>query len=155
MLSHVKRIGLAAALALAAVWPARGETAAEAAVRERSRAVAAAEARLDADAVMPFWTEDAVVHLSGAEPLVGREAIHKMYADVFPRLKSFRGEATDIHVSSSGDLAWETGRSFSTRSDPADAKESSSKYLLVWRKDGDGVWRIAACAATANAKPKP
>jgi ketosteroid isomerase-like protein len=93
--------------------------------------------------------------VSGAEPFVGREAIRRMYADVFPRLKSFRGEASEIHVSASGDVAWETGRTFSTRSDPADAKESSGKYLLVWRKDRDGVWRIAACAATANPKPSP
>lgn len=151
----VRRIGLAAAVALAGSLSAHGETPAEAEVRARSRAIAEAEARLDADAVMPFWTQDAVVHFAGAEPIVGREAIHKMYADVFPKLKSFRGEATEIHASAGGDMAWETGRSFSVRSDPADAKESSSKYLLVWRKDGDGVWRIAACAATANAKPKP
>jgi uncharacterized protein (TIGR02246 family) len=150
---QVRRIGVAAALVLTAALPARGETAVEAQVRDRSRAVAAAEGSLDADAVMPFWTDDAIVHVSGAEPLVGREAIHKMYADVFPKLKSFRGEATEIHVSAGGDVAWETGRTFSTRAEPADAKESSGKYLLVWRKDRDGLWRIAACAATANPKP--
>lgn len=152
---NARRIGVAAALVVAGALPARGESPAETEVRARSRAIAAAEARLDADAVMPFWAEDAVVHFAGADPIVGREAIHKMYADVFPKLKSFRGEATEIHASAGGDMAWETGRSFSTRADPADAKESSSKYLLVWRKDRDGVWRIAACAATPNAKPNP
>lgn len=150
---QMRRIRITAVLMLGAALPARGETAVEAQVRDRSRAVAAAEARLDADAVMPFWTDDAVVHVSGAEALVGRAAIHRMYMDVFPTLKSFRGEATEIHVSAGGDVAWETGRTFSTRAEPADAKESSGKYLLVWRKDRDGVWRIAACAATANPKP--
>jgi uncharacterized protein (TIGR02246 family) len=148
-------MGAVALAAAAAVAPARAETKLEAEVRERSRAIAAAEARLDAEEVMPFWAEDAVVHMSGAEPLVGREAIHRMFADVFPKLKSFRGEATEIHVAAGGDLAWETGRTFSTRLDLPDAKESSGKYLLVWRKDPDGMWRIAACAPTANPKPAP
>jgi uncharacterized protein (TIGR02246 family) len=141
-------LGLAALVA-----PALAETPAETEVRGRSRAVAAAEARLDADAVTGFWTEDAVVHFAGAAPLVGRDAIHRMYADAFAKLKSFRGETSELHVSSGADMAWETGRTFSTRADPADAKESTGKYLLVWRKDGDGIWRIAACAATADPKP--
>lgn len=131
----------------------RAETPAETEVRARSRGVAAAEERLDADAVMPFWAEDAVVHFAGAQPLVGRDAIHKMYATTFPKLKSFRGETAQLHVAASGDMAWETGRTFSMRAEPADAKEGSGKYLLVWRKDADGVWRIAACAATANPSP--
>jgi uncharacterized protein (TIGR02246 family) len=131
----------------------RAETPAESEVRARSRGVAAAEERLDADAVMPFWADDAVVHFAGALPLVGRDAIRTMYATTFPKLKSFRGETAELHVAASGDLAWETGRTFSTRAEPADAKPSSGKYLLVWRKDADGVWRIAACAATANPNP--
>ena len=143
---------LAVALASSAAPFARAETA-ESEVRARSRGVAAAEERLDVDAVMPFWAEDAVVHFAGAAPLVGRDSIRKMYADAFPKLKSFRGETTDVHVSSSGDMAWETGRTFSTRAQPPGAPASSGKYLLVWRKDADGVWRIAACAATANPNP--
>jgi uncharacterized protein (TIGR02246 family) len=140
-------------LGFAAARAAGAETWVESEVRARSRAAAAAEERLDAEAVMPFWAEDAVVHVAGAQPLVGREAIHRMYADVFPKLKSFRGEATDIHVASGGDMAWEAGRTFSTRGDAPDAKESSGKYLLVWRRDPDRVWRIVACSATPNPKP--
>src|SRR6476659_775456 len=83
----------------------------------------------------------------------GRDSIRKMYADACPKLKSFRGETADLHVSSSGDMAWETGRTFSTRAQPPDAPASSGKYLIVWRRDADGVWRIAACAATANPNP--
>jgi len=143
---------LAVALASSAAPFARAETA-ESEVRARSRGVAAAEERLDVDAVMPFWAEDAVVHFAGAPPLVGRDSIRKMYADAFPKLKSFRGETTDVHVSSSGDMAWETGRTFSTRAQPPDAPASSGKYLIVWRRDADGAWRIAACAATANPNP--
>jgi uncharacterized protein (TIGR02246 family) len=141
-----------AAIALAALTcaGALAETPAETEVRARSRGVAAAEAKLDADAVAPFWAEDAVVHFAGAQPLVGRDAIHKMYATTFPKLKSFRGETSELHVAASGDIAWEMGRTFSTRAEPPEAKEGTGKYLLVWRKDSDGVWRIAACAATSN-----
>src|SRR6478735_4861340 len=86
---------LAVALAPSAAPFARAETAAESEVRARSRGVAAAEERLDVDAVMPFWAQDAVVHFAGAAPLVGRDSIRKLYADAFPKLKSFRGETTD------------------------------------------------------------
>ena len=146
-------VALAVAFLGSAGAIARAETAAESEVRASSRGVAAAEERLDVDAVMPFWAEDAVVHFAGAAPLVGRDAIRKMYADAFPKLKSFRGETADLYVSSGGDMAWETGRTFSTRAQPADAPASSGKYLIVWRKDADSVWRIAACAATANPNP--
>jgi len=151
---RTRSLRVIAGIALAAVsGMVRAETPAESAVRARSRGVAAAEERLDADAVMPFWADDAVVHFAGALPLVGRDAIHEMYATTFPKLKSFRGETADLHVAASGDLAWETGRTLSTRAEPPDAKPSSGKYLLVWRRDADGVWRIAACAATANPNP--
>jgi uncharacterized protein (TIGR02246 family) len=123
--------------------------AAEAEVRAQSRAVAEAEARKDADAVMPFWTEDAVVHFNGEAPLKGREPIGAMYRERLPRLETFRAETDSVEISPGGGLAWETGTTFVTL--PGGAA-SSSKFLIVWRKEADGQWRIAACSLTANPK---
>jgi uncharacterized protein (TIGR02246 family) len=125
----------------------------EAAIRANSRAVAEAEAKKDADAVMPYWTEDAVVHFNGETTLKGREAIGKMYRERLPRLETFRAETNSVEVSPGGGLAWETGTTYVTlpggTGPPA---ASSSKFLIVWRKEADGQWRIAACALTANPK---
>ena len=122
-------------------------------VRARSRAVAEAEANKDVEAVMPFWTEHAVVHFNGEAALEGREAIGKMYRERLPRLAKFRAETDSMEVAPGGGLAWETGTTHVTlpggTGPPA---ESSSKFLIVWKKEADGQWRIAACALTANPK---
>ena len=146
--------GAAALLSLAAC---RGGTvdlsSEEAAIRANSRAVAEAEAKKDADAVMPYWTEDAVVHFNGESTLKGRAAIGEMYRERLPRLETFRAETNSVEVSPGGGLAWETGTTYVTLpggTGPPTA--SSSKFLIVWRKEADGQWRIAACALTANPK---
>ena len=143
-------LGLAFGFANPAVGD-EGTGKAEADVRARSRGVADAEARKDADAVMPFWAEDAVVHFNGEAPIVGREAIGTMYRQRLPRLETFRAETNSVQVAPGGDLAWETGTTYVTLPNGGGAV-SSSKFLIVWRKEADGVWRIAACALTANPK---
>jgi len=131
--------------------PRTSTAAAEAEVREASRLVAEAEARKDAVAVMPFWAEDAVVHFNGEAAIRGKEAIGKMYAERLPRLDTFRAESDSIEVAPAGDLAWETGSTAVTLPN-ASGPPSTSKFLIVWRKEADGKWRIAACALTANPK---
>jgi len=125
--------------------------AAEAEVRAASNGVADAEARKDALAVMPFWAEDAVVHFNGETALKGKAAIQKMYAERLPRLDTFRATTDSVQVAPGGDLAWETGSTSVTLPNAA-GPPSSSKFLIVWRREADGKWRIAACALTANPK---
>ena len=116
--------------------------------------MAEAEAKKDADAVMPFWTEDAVVHFNGEAPLKGREAIGAMYRQRLPRLETFRAETNSVEVAPGGEMAWETGTTFVTvpGANGGPPASSTSKFLIVWRKEADGQWRIAACALTANPK---
>jgi uncharacterized protein (TIGR02246 family) len=131
--------------------PREATAAAEAEVRARSRGVADAEARKDVLAVMPFWAEDAVVHFHGEAALKGKAAIQKMYGERLPRLDTFRADSESIQVAPGGDLAWETGSTAVTLPGTA-GPPSTSKFLIVWRKEADGNWRIAACAVTANPK---
>jgi uncharacterized protein (TIGR02246 family) len=132
--------------------PSASTAEAEAQVRARSRGVADAEARKDVLAVMPFWAEDAVVHFNGEAALKGKAAIQKMYAERLPRLDTFRAASESIQVAPGGGLAWETGSTAVTLPN-ASGPPSTSKFLIVWRKEADGKWRIAACALTANPKP--
>lgn len=143
-----------AAGVVAAVLACRGRAdtkAAEAEVRAQSKKVAEAEAKKDADAVMPYWSESAVVHFNGEAPLTGRAAIGEMYRQRLPRLETFRAQTDSVEVAPGGDLAWETGTTFVTLPEST-APPSSSKFLIVWRKEADGQWRIGACALTANPK---
>ena len=148
----MRKLAVIALLALAACRGGTGDlSAAEAEVRAQSRAVADAEAKKDADAVMPFWTEGAVVHFNGEAPLKGREAIGAMYRQRLPRLDTFRAETNSVEVSPGGGMAWETGTTYVTLPGGT-GPPSTSKFLIVWKKEADGQWRIAACALTANPK---
>ena len=143
---------LASAVLGVAACRGRADTrAAEAEVRAKSKAVAEAEARKDADAVMPFWSENAVVHFNGEAALSGRAAIGEMYRQRLPRLETFRAQTDSVEVAPDGEMAWEAGTTFVTLPGGA-GPPSTSKFLIVWRKEADGQWRIAACALTANPK---
>src|SRR5262245_30352366 len=149
---RMRKLAVIALLAVVACRGGKGNpAAAEAEVRARSKGVADAEAKKDADAVMPFWSEDAVVHFNGEAPLKGRAAIGEMYRQRLPRLDTFRAETNSVEVAPGGDLAWETGTTHVTLPGGT-GPPSTSKFLIVWKKEADGQWRIAACALTANPK---
>ena len=128
------------------------QASAETQVRERSRAVIAAEAAKDLPRIMSYWANDAVLHLDGALPIRGAQAIRDWYAQVLPSVHAFRAETAEIHVAQSADLAYETGTNYLTLSTPDGLVSSSSKYLAIWRRGADGEWRVNAIAVTNNPK---
>jgi len=120
-------------------------------VRERSAELVAAEAAKDFEKAISFWLPDAVVHLEGVAAIRGLSAIRQTYAEFFKTVRSFRGETESVTVASSGDLAFETGTNYMTVESPSGVlAPAASKYLAVWKRGGDGRWRVAAIAITSN-----
>ena len=154
MRSVTRTCGVGLVLLMGCSRPARlaqDPKALEAEVRARGRAVTEAEERKDLEAVMPFWAEDAVAHVDGATPIQGRLAVRQAYEQQwFPSMISFRGEPTSLTVSASGDLAYETGTNHLQVKGPQGPTAATSKYLLVWRRDADGQWRVAAISVTSS-----
>lgn len=99
------------------------------------------------DSVVALYTEGPL-YLPGRGPVVeGREALRSQFAF----LERIRADSATAHLSfesvergASGDLAWEVGyytlqveRADGSRSDP-----TRGKFTTVWRRDGQGRWRI-------------
>jgi ketosteroid isomerase-like protein len=79
----------------------------------------------------------------------GRAAVRQAYEQQwFPSMISFRGETTSLTVAASGDLAYETGTNHLQVKGPQGPTAATSKYLLVWRRDADRQWRVAAISVT-------
>jgi ketosteroid isomerase-like protein len=124
-------------------------------VRARSEAVTAAEAAMDRDKAMSFWAEDAIYQPVSAPQVQGRDTISQLYKRYLETsgIKIVSGKASQIVVSQSGDLAYETGVNRYTYGTPKGDVLDVGKYLLVWKKVG-GKWYIAAISASSDA-PAP
>ena len=124
---------------------------------ERDRAwAAAASAGKDVEGVVAFWTDDARVVTPSDPTVQGKTAIHGMVA---------RGFATPgFHVtwipefaavSASGDLGYTRGTNeFILPKAGGGTTTLPGRYLTVWRRGADGVWRCVEDYSTPAA-PAP
>ena len=119
-------------------------------VRAQSSALARAAGNVEAS--VAFFTPSAVVHVEGAPALRGRAEIAELYRALFPTLVSSWNETHEVRVS--GDLAYEIGTQHrtvqQTELQKLGIKQTTSKYLAIWTRGKDGVWRIDALSITRN-----
>lgn len=157
---------LAAALALAACTqqpapapsaPPDTRAADEATLRALIKDWSAAAQARDAAKFVSVYADDAVVMMAGAPDLRGlaaiREGVPAMMQDPAFAL-SF--EADRVEVARSGDLAYETGSYSMTMTGP-DKKPATEKghYVVVWRKGGDGAWKVVVDAPLSDPPDAP
>ena len=131
----------------------------EAAIRSASRDWAAAAAAKDADKFASFYTEDAVVMLSGEPDFKGKAAIQEALGGMMkdPAF-NLTWQTESIEVARSGDLAYEVAPYSITMTDPKTKKPSTEKGVgvTVWRKE-NGAWkvRVDAPISEPEAPAKP
>jgi len=111
---------------------------------ERDRAwAAAASAGKDVDGVLAFWTDDARVVTASDPTVVGKTAIHGMVERGFAT-PGFHVTWTPefAAVSASGDLGYTRGTNeFTLPTKGGGTTKLPGRYLTVWRRGADGVWR--------------
>ena len=126
---------------------------AEAAVRGLIEQWAAAAKAKDAATFASFYADDAILMMEDAPDVRGaaalREAIPGMMSD--PAF-SLTFTADQVVASRSGDLAYETG-SYSMSMSGPDGKPAAEQghYIVVWRKQADGTWKVAADVPVSDA----
>ena len=96
----------------------------------------------NAAGVAELYTEDAALMPPGAARLDGREAIQQFWQGL---LDAGVGDIslTTQEVEDAGDSAVEIGTISATAPGDGDARVAlTGKYIVVWRRDGGGNWRL-------------
>jgi uncharacterized protein (TIGR02246 family) len=151
---------LAGVLALAAgcsqapaPLPPDNRAADEQAVKDMEAAWAKAGEAKDADAFASFYAADAVVIVSGAPPMSGKENIHTALKTMFSDPNyTLSFQSTKVSASKGGDMVYSYGTYRETVTNPKTKKvqNGAGKYLTVYRKQADGSWKAVADMLTTD-----
>ncbi|HXQ26439.1 MAG TPA: SgcJ/EcaC family oxidoreductase [Candidatus Acidoferrales bacterium] len=107
----------------------------------------------DLDKCMSYYADDAVAFAPGLPAMVGKDNIRKFIQGMIaaPNMQMTFTDQT-VDVARSGDLAVDSGSFHATVTDKkGKATTSNGRFVLVWKKQADGSWRIAA-DTSANEK---
>ena len=117
----------------------------EAVIRAASREWSDAEAGKDLEKCVSFYAEDGERFATGSPLIVGRDALRKEWAKYLSAPGSFHWTTSKVEVARSGDLAYETGV-FVIKTVDKDQQPAiiNGKYVLVWKKQADGKWKVVA-----------
>jgi uncharacterized protein (TIGR02246 family) len=118
------------------------------AVERANLAYEQAIARGDAEAIGALHTPGAVLLPPGSSTINGRAAIVEFWNGAFSQGTGTMDFATE-EVVARDDMAYERG----TYSFAAGGQSETGKFLAVWLRGADGVWRIHRDAWSSNAGP--
>ena len=110
--------------------------------------------RGDAAAFAAFYTPDGIMMPPNAEPSAGRQAIEESFAaDFSTNPPSLKLTTADVEVH--GDTAIESGNYSISFTPPGqeEAIEDHGKYLVVWKKQSDGSWKLHRDIWNSNLSP--
>jgi uncharacterized protein (TIGR02246 family) len=117
----------------------------QAAIRAASAAWSQSATAKDLDKAVSFYADDALILPDRAPALRGNENIRKNWAPllVLPG-PGLSWQTNSLDVARSGDLAYETGAyNFVTTDKKGKSTDYKGKYLVIWKKQSDGSWRVA------------
>ncbi len=137
--------------------PADSRAADEAAIRQADAASLKAIAAKQLDATLSFYDEGASLFIPNAPIVTGREAIRKAWTQMFAATGfAFTPKTTQVEVARSGDLACVQGSYESAANAPKGALVTDrGKFVVVWKKQADGAWKVAADIWNSDLAPAP
>lgn len=110
-------------------------------IRAAERRVTAALSAPDATAWVNEYTEDAVLLEPASRPVSGRLELLELARSMKPIASA---TINSEHIEGSGNIAYSYGTAIWTSGKPPDATSTNHvRQVLVWRREADGVWRIA------------
>ncbi|MBZ5514181.1 MAG: SgcJ/EcaC family oxidoreductase [Acidobacteriia bacterium] len=118
----------------------------ERAIREADVAGSKAAAAKDVEAYVGLYAEDALVLPPNAPMQTGKEAIRKSTSETMASpgfALSF--QPSKVEASRAGDLAYDVGTyQFAVNDAKGKPVSDRGKYVVVWKKQPDGKWKIVA-----------
>jgi len=110
--------------------------------------------RGDAAGVAALYTEDATLMPPGASMVEGRQAIQDFWQKVIQSgLKD--AALTTVNVQGNGDTAYEIGKVSLTAHLPGkDPQVISGKYVVVWKKGSDDMWKLHVDIWNSSMNPR-
>jgi ketosteroid isomerase-like protein len=97
----------------------------------------------DAEKILSYWSDDAVVLPPGQPMVKGKDALRKMVQDSknIPGF-SITWKSSDIHFSPDGKMAYMSGENTMTMNDATGNKITiPGRGYTIWRKEADGNWK--------------
>lgn len=130
----------------------------EQAIRDKETAAQQAWAAKDTDKVAALYADDATVMLPDTPVMTGKAAISAGFkgAGSDPNF-ALSIQNTSVEVSKGGDLGYVRGTYMVHQTDPKTKKATMEKgnYVLVYKKQADGSWKIVADTAIPEAPAAP
>jgi uncharacterized protein (TIGR02246 family) len=132
---------------------AADEAAIRAAVIEWSKA---AQAK-DVNKAVSFYADDAMQFVDKGPLVTGKENIRTGWEQMLARPgPGLTFATTGVEVARSGDMAYEYGiYDFATEDKKGKIIDEKGKYLVVWKKQAEGSWKVAADIDNRDAAPAP
>ena len=119
-------------------------------IRAAEKAIAEAFDSSDPTAWVDFYTDDAVFVGPGMPALEGRKAL----LDAAPHISISAMEILADSTLGSGDFAATLGRAtWVSAPNGTDAQRVRRRFLMVWRREPDGRWRIAREMLSEDVEP--
>jgi len=118
----------------------------EEAIREAVAAWSKAAREKELDRCLSFYTDDASLLPFNAPIAEGKDQIRHVWSMLMSNPGySLHFEPTKIEVAKSGDLAYEIGEfDLTLANDERKPNPMRGKYIVVWKKQINGMWKAAA-----------
>ena len=96
----------------------------------------------DVDAMMQLYTEDAVLFPGNSEYIRGQEAVREYWT--LPEGRTItHHKLNPVEVEVAGDMATDFGHyEIAGKNGDTEWGPSHGKYLVVWKRGDDGMWRM-------------
>jgi uncharacterized protein (TIGR02246 family) len=143
----ISGLALAACLACTvphalAAGPMTGEEEAKKAILETNEKYEAAVKEGDAAAIAAMYTSDGIILPPDHAMVHGRTGAEKLWNDFF-KLGAKSMSLNTENVERAGNYAIETGTfTFTIQPERKDAQASVGKYVVVWKRQKDGSWKL-------------
>ncbi len=141
---------LAAVLALAGCEGPKNRAGAAEAIRDADLAFAKATAARGVDGWASYFADSGVMVIPGRN-VIGRAAIREVMApELGDTTASLTWRPVSVEVASGNDMGFTIGRWERTSRVNAGAPALHGSYVTIWRKQGDGTWKVVLDIGTAD-----